>query len=49
MGRRGYSQEKIVYVLKQAEAGIKIGEICREHGISEQTFYNWKRKYAGWE
>ena len=47
MARRGYSQEKIVYVLKQAEAGIKIGEICREHGISEQTFHNWKRKYGG--
>ena len=47
MARRGYSQERIVYVLKQAEAGIKIGEICREHGISEQTFHNWKRKYGG--
>ena len=47
MARRGYSQEKIIYVLKEAEAGIKIGEICREHGISEQTFYNWKRKYGG--
>jgi hypothetical protein len=32
MARRGYSQEKIGYVLKQAEAGIKIGQICREHG-----------------
>jgi putative transposase len=42
------SQEKIVYALKQAEAGVKPSEICRENGISEQTFYNWKRKYGGW-
>jgi len=41
------SQEKIVYALKQAEAGVKPSEICRENGISEQTFYNWKRKYGG--
>ena len=47
MPRKGHSQEKIVYALKQAEAGVKTGEICREQGISEQTFYNWKRKYGG--
>ncbi len=41
------SQERIVYALKQAEAGVKPSEICRENGISEQTFYNWKRKYGG--
>jgi putative transposase len=41
------SQERIVYALKQAEAGVKASEICRENGISEQTFYNWKRKYGG--
>jgi len=41
------SQERIVYALKQAEAGVKVSEICRENGISEQTFYNWKRKYGG--
>jgi len=48
MPRKGASQERIVYALKQAEAGVKTSEICRENGISEQTFYNWKRKY-GWE
>ena len=47
MPRKGASQERIVYALKQAEAGVKTSEICREHGISEQTFYNWKRKYGG--
>jgi putative transposase len=40
-------QERIVYALKQAEAGVKPNEICRENGISEQAFYNWKRKYGG--
>jgi len=47
MPRKGASQERIVYALKQAEAGVKTGEICGENGISEQTFYNWKRKYGG--
>ena len=47
MPRKGASQERIVYALKQAEAGVKTNEICREAGISEQTFYNWKRKYGG--
>jgi putative transposase len=47
MPRKGASQERIVYALKQAEAGVKTSEICRENGISEQTFYNWKRKYGG--
>jgi putative transposase len=41
------NQERIVYALKQAEAGVKASEICPENGISEQTFYNWKRKYGG--
>ena len=40
MPRKGHSQEKIIYALKQAESGIKTVEICREHGISEQTFYS---------
>lgn len=47
MPRKGHHQETIVYALKQAEAGVKVGEICREHGISEQTFYAWKRKFGG--
>jgi putative transposase len=47
MPRKGHNQEKIIYALKQSESGMKTAEICREHGISEQTFYNWKRKYGG--
>jgi putative transposase len=47
MPRKGASQERIVYAIKQAEAGVKTSEICRENGISEQTFSNWKRKYGG--
>ena len=42
-----YSEEKIIGVLKEAEAGAKTKELCRRHGISEATFYNWKTKYAG--
>jgi putative transposase len=44
-----YTEEQIVAVLKEAEAGIKTGEICRKHGISDATFYKWKAKYAGLE
>jgi putative transposase len=47
MPRKGHTEEKIVYALRQAEAGRKVGEICREMGVSPQAFYSWKRKYAG--
>jgi putative transposase len=47
MPRKGHNQGKIIYALKQSESGVKTAEICREHGISEQTFYNWKRKFGG--
>ena len=45
-GKR-YSEEQIVYALRQVEAGRKPGEVCREMGVSEQTFYLWKKKYGG--
>ena len=45
-GKR-YSEEQIVYALRQAETGKKAGEICREMGVSEQTSYAWKKKYGG--
>ena len=45
-GKR-FSEEQIIAVLKEAEAGAKTKELCRRHGISEPTFYNWKAKYAG--
>ena len=44
-----YTEEQIIGVLKQAEAGIKTAEICRQHGISSATFYKWKGKYGGLE
>jgi len=47
MPRKGHSVEKIVYALRQVEAGKKVSEVCREMGVSPQAFYSWKRKYAG--
>lgn len=44
-----YSEEQIIGVLKQGEAGIKTAEICRQHGISSATYYKWKAKYGGLE
>jgi putative transposase len=45
-GKR-FSEEQIIAVLRESEAGAKTKELCRRHGISEATFYNWKAKYAG--
>lgn len=42
-----FTEEQIVGVLKKGEAGAKISELCRKHGISEATYYNWKAKCAG--
>lgn len=47
MPRKGHSEEEIVRALRQAEAGQKVSEICREMGVSQQSFYSWKRRYAG--
>jgi len=47
MTRKRYTEEQIIAVLKEAEAGAKTKDLCRHHGISEPTFYNWKAKYAG--
>jgi putative transposase len=49
MKRKRFSEEQIIGVVKEAAAGAKTLEICRRHGISEQTFYRWKAKYAGLE
>ena len=42
-----YSEEQIIGVLKEAEAGIPITELCRKYGISDATYYNWKARYGG--
>lgn len=47
MPRKGHSEEKIVYAMRQVEAGKKVAEVCREMGVSPQAFYSWKRRYAG--
>ena len=49
MKRKRFSMEQIVAVLKQAEAGVPIAELIRRVGISEQTFYRWKKQYVGLE
>lgn len=47
MPRKGYTEEQIMTGLRQAEAGKKVSEICREMGISQQAFYSWRRRFAG--
>jgi putative transposase len=47
MPRKGHSEEKIVFALRQVEAGKKVSDVCREMGVSPQAFYSWKRRYAG--
>ena len=47
MKRKHFSTEQIAAVLQQAEQGIPIGELCRQVGISEQSFYRWKKVYGG--
>ncbi len=49
MKRKRLSVEQIVAVLKQAEVGVPVVEVCRQVGITEQTFYRWKAKYMGLE
>jgi putative transposase len=47
MKAKRFTEDQIIGVLKQAEAGASTKDLCRQHGISEATFYNWKAKYAG--
>jgi putative transposase len=42
-----FTEEQIIGVLKEAEAGMKVAELCRKHGISDATYYNWKAKFGG--
>ena len=44
-----HSEEQIIAILKQGEAGLGTAELCRQHGITEQTYYRWKAKYGGME
>lgn len=47
MKKSHYTEQQIAFVLKQAETGTRIDEICRKMGISDAPFYNWKRRYGG--
>ncbi len=49
MKKQRFTEEQIIAVLKEQEAGAKAVDLCRKHGISEATFYNWKAKYGGME
>jgi len=47
MKRKRFTEEQIIGVLKESEAGAKTDDICRRHGISSATFYSWRKKYGG--
>ena len=49
MKKKRFSEEQIIAVLKEHEAGMKAGDLARKHGISEGTLYNWKAKFGGME
>ncbi len=49
MKKTRFTESQIVTILKSADAGLKVKDLCREHGISEATYYNWKSKYGGME
>jgi putative transposase len=49
MKRSRYTEEQIIGILKEQEAGAAVAELCRKHGMSDATFYNWKSKYGGLE
>jgi putative transposase len=49
MKKSKYTESQIIGILKQQEAGAKVVDLCREQGISQPTFYNWKSKYGGME
>ena len=49
MKRKQFTEEQIIGILKEAEAGLKVADLIRKHGIAEGTFYRWRAKYGGME
>jgi len=47
MKKSQYTESQIVAILKETDTGMKVAEVCRKHGISQPTYYNWKSKYGG--
>lgn len=47
MKKNKWSVEKIISILKENEAGVSVSELCRKYGMSDATFYNWRKKYGG--
>ncbi len=47
MKRKRFTEEQIAYALRQAESGTPVAEVCRKLGVTEQSFYRWKKKYGG--
>ena len=47
MKKTKFTEQQIAFALKQAESGVRVEEVCRKMGISDATFYNWKKKYGG--
>jgi putative transposase len=49
MKKTRFTETQIINILKEGDAGLKVQELCRKHGISNATYYNWKSKYGGME
>ena len=47
MKARKYTEEQIIQVLKEGEAGAKVSDLCRKYGMSDASYYNWKARYTG--